>query len=897
MGGHPAQPEGDRPDPGPTDPADRPHRRIRRAPRLPSVVIERPRLLTRLDTGSPLTLVRAPVGFGKTTLLTQWARRLDPAAVTAVWFRVRRGAADPAAFWAGLLEVLADAGLAVPPRRSWPTGSYDLAGLVERALLAAHRPVVLVVDGFDRAGDAEVELTLVDIVRHVPDLRLVVTFRDHRSFTAPRHLDVDTAVVTARDLRFTVDETAELLAVAGRAPSSVLASTLASTLHGATAGWPEVTRAAVLRLQDDPTADPAVVPAVVDRVASDYLEHRLVPQTRGARGTDLALVTSVADGFTEELAAVLTGGDDVKPDIEALVADGLLLAERVDGDWVYRWPTHARAALERELARTSPERVPGLHTRLAQWHLENAEPAAALHHARRSGDAALVVRVIEEAWLTLAIQHPDDLHRAFVETPLEPIAASSRALAARDIYIGLPDGYLPEIARLPAREDELTALAVRSDGAEIVDSGLAVLVALRRRGALAAATAYGDRLVRLAAAARAAHPARVVPLHPSVRVQVGMAELLVGDLPAAQESLREAHALSGDDPFGYVEATAAAHLALSHASVGDLRQSATWLERYDAAPDPPRSTAPVVRATVAAARLFDALDRLDLDRAQECERVLAGRTGREETWPFLTAALCSLALHTGTAQDAVVELRRQREARGELTASGSFAGASLAAVEVSLLLALGRGNSARAVLEGPFRDHPLLRAGRARLALMAGDAAEALRIATDIGWEESAIPRHRLEVLLLRAVAAHRQGEQAHAREALRRAVATGRATGSVRAFTTVPRADLLDLARHDEDARDFVSQEPLASAPDLFPGSVSLVELTPRERQVLAGLAAGLTTQQVADRSVVSYNTVRTQQRSLYRKLGTSDRADAIARARALGLLPARRVALRCGP
>jgi LuxR family maltose regulon positive regulatory protein len=76
-----------------------------------------------------------------------------------------------------------------------------------------------------------------------------------------------------------------------------------------------------------------------------------------------------------------------------------------------------------------------------------------------------------------------------------------------------------------------------------------------------------------------------------------------------------------------------------------------------------------------------------------------------------------------------------------------------------------------------------------------------------------------------------------------------------------------------------------LASHPDLFPEQITVVTLTRREQLVLEKLAAGLTLQQTADALVVSYNTIRSQQASVYRKLGAESRLDAIARARQWGL------------
>jgi LuxR family maltose regulon positive regulatory protein len=212
----------------------------------------------------------------------------------------------------------------------------------------------------------------------------------------------------------------------------------------------------------------------------------------------------------------------------------------------------------------------------------------------------------------------------------------------------------------------------------------------------------------------------------------------------------------------------------------------------------------------------------------------------------------------------------------------------LDSAEVDLLLALGRGNLAHAVLSGPRAEHPLLHVARARLALLAGHSTAALRLASDTGWDRNATERHRLDMQVIRAVAAYRCGDLPSATAALGRAVDTVRATGALRALVTVPREDLLALTVHLPAAAELLAQPAVLAQRDLFPPRIVLITLTEREQRVLEKLAAGLTTRQTANSLVVSVNTVKTQQASLYRKLGTNSRADAIARAQQLGLVTA---------
>jgi LuxR family maltose regulon positive regulatory protein len=177
--------------------------------------------------------------------------------------------------------------------------------------------------------------------------------------------------------------------------------------------------------------------------------------------------------------------------------------------------------------------------------------------------------------------------------------------------------------------------------------------------------------------------------------------------------------------------------------------------------------------------------------------------------------------------------------------------------------------------------------GRARLALLSGQVDDALRLSADAAWEVHAQTRLRVEMALIHAVAAHRSGQGGVARSSLRSAISTAQLAGDLLdPFRTVPREELLEIAGDDE-ARAFLGTPALAERPEVFPARVELVRLTRREQQLLERLAVGLTTQQIAHSLRTSYNTVRVQQRGLYRKLEVGSRDDAVARGRQYGLLP----------
>jgi LuxR family maltose regulon positive regulatory protein len=520
--------------------------------------------------------------------------------------------------------------------------------------------------------------------------------------------------------------------------------------------------------------------------------------------------------------------------------------------------------------------------------VKNDRPADALHHARHATDTSLIVEVIEAAWRPLILSHYRQVHEALVSIPLEAFANNVRATAIRDIVLEGPDErILNAAARLPNAADSIR-LAETMRVRDVLDTAHAVMIAMRRRGQFEQASTQARRLLASAAIAREKHPDQVADLVPSIQLVAAQTLLLAGDLAGSLQPLHRAYDWSADSPLDYIEPDAAASLAFSHAIDGRTDIAEKWLERYAARPDTSTWLEPSIRGKADVARLLLSLDRLDLDAAHDHARTdpLDDRLGIQEWWAFRIFAHSRHALHAGTAPDALDLLDRGRALFSRWMGHSAAAGPLLAAAEADLLLALGRGNHATRIFEGPHGNHPLLQVGRARLALLTGDNVTAIRLATDPAWQRSTTTRHRHEMLLVHAVAAHRERDLPSAISALQHAVGSTRATGALRPFTTVHRGELRALADHVPAAAAILDAPVLANSRDLFPREIRLVVLTKREQKVLEKIATGLSIHQVATALHVSYSTVRTQQRSLYRKLQAESQSDAIARAQQSGLL-----------
>jgi LuxR family maltose regulon positive regulatory protein len=167
------------------------------------------------------------------------------------------------------------------------------------------------------------------------------------------------------------------------------------------------------------------------------------------------------------------------------------------------------------------------------------------------------------------------------------------------------------------------------------------------------------------------------------------------------------------------------------------------------------------------------------------------------------------------------------------------------------------------------------------LKLLADDPVDASRIAANLLWRTGTDNRSRLELLLLMALATHRMGDAESSAEMTRRALALYPLTGLLRPFATLDPVDLealFDLARVREQAPPFRQR-------------ITLIQLTPREELLVKALASTASRKQIADDLYVSVNTIRKQLATLYRKLGVSTRAEALARLARLGLPRSRKV------
>ena len=862
-------------------------------PDLPAGLMQRPRLFELLSAGPDggLTLLGAPAGFGKTVLLRSWTASARPEGPVA-WLSLEADDNDPGRFWAYVVAACERSGAlpagAVTPPASGQEGQIEL-GVLVNALAGIQVPMVLVLDDFHEISDPTILDGVQFLVRHCPPrLRLVIAARAdprlplHQLRTSGKLTEIRVA-----DLAFTLEEAAELL----RGQGLALRSGDVALLHGHTEGWAAGLRLAALTLRDHPDPGGFIAEfAGDDRSVADYLTGevlaRLPPTVRA-----MLLRTSILDRLNGPLADALTGRDDGEQMLTELERAGAFVVPLERRRSWYRYHQLFGELLRVELRHEAPELVPELHRRAAGWFAANGFPAEAARHALAAGDWQLATTVVLEHWHELVLGDPTILRELLGLLPPE--------LAGPD----------PELALGAAADQAGAALPADQQVAEIRLRRLPLLVAALRLGeAWRAGDLDAVAVAALEMLALLGEPGAAAGRHDSARVfaltALSVAERCTGDLEAAEISLREGLAVAGRAGLERPLLDCTSQLALLEAARGRLRaaeraalQALELAERQGCAKDP-QTIGAQLALTVAYGQWNDL-------PAAEHHLEQAVAAARADTAPAVVAGVAAVRAWLLQARgDVPGGLEALAAARRDLAAWSPvpYLERPLAAREAELRIAAGDAVGARAALdqaEGPEGQAPAVGVARARLELDEGDAKAATT--TLAPWLNGSATTPSLGLLvdawLLDALAARALDDRERGFRSLERALHLAEREGYRLAFVS-GRGQVRELLSAHLDGhtahRPLIAE--LLEARQPSPGSEpagrppeegALIEpLSERERIVLRYLTSALSNVEIATELYVSVNTVKTHIKSIYRKLDTTGRRDAVRRARELHLL-----------
>jgi LuxR family transcriptional regulator, maltose regulon positive regulatory protein len=360
--------------------------------------LARPRLLERLTeaTAGALTLVCAPAGFGKTSLLGDWARRSQR---PVAWLSLDVGDSDPARFWRYVAAALDELRPGVGQRVDalFQGGQPPLEAVVTvliNQLVTEPEQVVLVLDDYQLVEAPLVDESLAWLLERLPSqLRLVLASRADPPLPLAR-LRAAGQLVELRedDLRFTREETAALLRMAVEADLSEAA---VAALGDRTEGWAAGLQLAALSLQGQ-----ADTSAFVEgfsgshRYVLDYLTEEVLDGQPEPLRTFL-LETSILERLSGPLCDAVTGRSDSQQLLEQAERAHLFLVPLDEERGWWRYHQLFADLLQVRLQQEQPDRVAELHRAAATWHQDHGLPDEAIGHALAAGDATWAARLIE----------------------------------------------------------------------------------------------------------------------------------------------------------------------------------------------------------------------------------------------------------------------------------------------------------------------------------------------------------------------------------------------------------------------------------------------------------------------------------------------------------------------
>jgi len=372
-----------------------------RRPVIRPGTISRSSLIERLaqDDARPIVSVVAPAGFGKTTLLSQWA---EGNGQSFAWVSVDEADNDPKVLLTYVAEVL---NKVVPvDERVFDalasTGSSVPGSVVPRlgaAFSAMTSPVVLVLDDVHLLHDFECRAALSVLADHVPGgSRLVFAGRSEPPLRVARlRAEGKILEIGPGDLSLTLEEAGSLL----RNADIALGEEEVAELHRRTEGWPAGLYLSALCLREGGSLGDAAISFSGDhRFVSDYMESEFLARISRRQRVFLTH-TAVLDHMCGPLCEAVIGQPESSTTLAGLARSNLLLVPLDQrGQW-YRYHHLFRDMLLAQLERQEPELMPVLRRRAATWCLRNDLPEAALEYFIAAGDVSESARLVEKLWL------------------------------------------------------------------------------------------------------------------------------------------------------------------------------------------------------------------------------------------------------------------------------------------------------------------------------------------------------------------------------------------------------------------------------------------------------------------------------------------------------------------
>ena len=752
-----------------------------------------------------VTIISAPAGSGKTSLLRAWADRPGQPHRLAV-MQVQRDQRDAQQFWLALLSAVRQA--SAPPGRAEPpaaTPDFNGRAMVDRVLseLAGQRGrLILIIDDLHELTSPDALAQLTRLLTNLPgDVHAVLaTRRDLPLRLHQLRLAGELAEIRAADLRFSERETRELLDASGIA----LSEAGVALLHQRTEGWAAGLRLAAISLAGHPDPERFVAEfSGSDRTVAEYLIAEML-ERQPDDVKDLLLRTSLLDRVNGELADLLTG----RPGSERILleledANAFVVSLDPERTW-FRYHHLFADLLRLELRRTLPEEVPALHRRAAEWFIQHGQVVDAIRHTQAAGDWPGAARLLADHSFSMTLDGQAQTIQALVRA--FPPGADHPELALVHATVDLVQGRLDEAAAHLAVAETYaeTAPPDRQRRLQVAIASLKLSLA-RRRGHLAGVIEQAKFLASPVTGQSDEDIALGSDLRAVALMNLGIVEAWSLGLPDAERHLREGADLARKIGRPYLEVACLAQLGFaskirSFATTRRRCQEAIALaDRHGWGAEPVIAPALVtLAANLVWTGEFDEGERW----LQRTEQALQTDTGPGIR---LLLHLATGMLHAGRGHhhEALEEFRAAEHLQSQL--AGSHAMASqvtgwMLATQARAGLP-GEARASLAALDDERASSGEVGNARAVICLAEGDPAAALAAVADVLDGTAPVIGYvtLVETHLLAALAHRELGDQRAANQAAERALALAEPDRLVLPFAMTGSAGLLEaLPRHE---------------------------------------------------------------------------------------------------
>ncbi|MCB8945840.1 MAG: tetratricopeptide repeat protein [Ardenticatenaceae bacterium] len=872
--------------------------------------LPRPHLLQKLNHPLPrkLTLIAAPAGFGKTTLVLQWLHQLTidnrPLSIANFpWLTLDSHDNDPTRFLTYLIAALQTA---VHPHLSHhartllqsgqPTPAQTILTLLLNELASQTEPIFLILDDYHNLTNPYLHEAIQFFIEHLPPtLHLILTTRSEPPLSLPRwRVRGEVVDIRADDLRFTAVQTQTLLT---QQHQLTLTDTQAAQLQAQTEGWIAGIQMAALTLPPGGQISQFLQNfSGEQRHIFDYLSQEVLNHLPQAT-QDFLLQTAVLDQLCAPLCDfILAIGDwrlgesisnlpssppPTSPSQQTLTQleqTNLFLIPLDQKQIWFRYHTLLHDFLRARL-RASQFDQTALHQRAATWFAANNMSETAVSHHLAAHDTQAAAHLISQIWYSL-------LERGQIITLQQLLSDLPETAVTLHPDLQLAQAWC---ALSTGQYDNATAILTNINLQSVSNTLRGRILAAQ--ATIAATQRHIPQTITLAEAARPLLPASDTLQRSILDWNLAFAYRRQGELTRSEQAYQQAAAIAQQGQHLAMRLLTLAGLGNLYFDQGQLALAQQQYQQCLTEAGFPHNPLPLaLDACIGLTQLFYERNQLE-DAAKMAQTAvslchtlnhteLEAATLREQAAIQLAQGQTDEAMTT--IHTAVTLLQTRPDSRYQQ---------SITAMQATLHLHLG--DVATAAQLSQSHDLFLL---QARVLLAQGQftaVLDHLRQNPAQSW----IIWHKITVLLLQAQAHWRLGDEQTAVHTLQHALTLAAPTTALRIIADEGPNLLPILHQAQTAAPAYVAQllaiidakpSPITSPPQLpsVPPSTLIEPLSDRELEILRLMADGLTNQQIADRLILSLTTIKWHARNIYSKLNVRNRGTAVAHARTLNLL-----------